>query len=96
MLGGALARQMHANDFLHPRPAKPFAGYSIAGTTAIVRKFTSPAWMSSGSFHEHTCSLADLMGPTVNSFADSIVGLKLETFQHVKVGGRRANAETRG
>ncbi|KAH8889906.1 hypothetical protein GQ53DRAFT_184308 [Thozetella sp. PMI_491] len=81
ILSGSLARQMHANRILHPKPIRPFAGESIAGMSAIVRVFHSPTWRASDSYYEHKCDLATFIEPTVNSVVDSIVGLKLKTFQ---------------
>ncbi|KAM0812639.1 hypothetical protein AB5N19_12630 [Seiridium cardinale] len=85
ILLGALSKHLRVEHLLSLKTKRPFLGYSIAATTAIVQGFQSPTWYSnsSGSLHyRHSCTLSAFTDSTISSLGDGIAGLKLENFHH--------------
>lgn len=85
ILLGALTKQMKANGLLEPKPKRPFLGYSVAGTTAIVCGFITPRW-STPKTSRHACTLQDFIDKLVISFTDAVLELHLEEFSRHHVG----------
>lgn len=83
---GALAKAMHSNDLLSPRPTAPFPGINYTGLVQKVLKFESPQWTSQNSYYSgygssnlHKCfesSFASLFGGLKNSLS----GLHLHSY----------------
>jgi hypothetical protein len=83
---GALAKAMHSNDLLSPRPTAPFPGINYKGLVQKVLAFESPQWTFQNSYYSiygsskrHLClesSFESLFG----GLNDSLNGLHLHSY----------------
>ncbi|OHE94375.1 hypothetical protein CORC01_10303 [Colletotrichum orchidophilum] len=82
ILLGALTKEMDKHKLFHPRPTKPYSGYSVANLETLVRAFRSPKWNAFPSYNrhstQHSCNLQSMISCYLNAdFDKSKKGFKL-------------------